>query len=101
MWRFSAWEVLRMRFIYNDQLYWFESGYEIVDSEDGTNTTPNIQSTLRQADLETGTVTGALTIEGLFTDGTGALRIEDTLYLICSYSMHQMQNGTWAYNGCS
>ena len=91
-----------IHFIYNNQLYWFESAYEIVqDDEDSTHTIPKIQSIMHQADLETGTVTDVASIDNLFTDGNQAIRIEDTLYLICSYSLHQMQDGTWRYNSRS
>lgn len=88
-------------FIYKDQIYWSESNCEIVEGENENETKPEILSTLRKADLATGTVTDVAEISGFFLDSTLAVRMKDTLYCIGSYDMHQMPNGTWACNSCS
>lgn len=54
-------------FIYKDQMYWSESNCEIVEGENENETKPEILSTLRKADLATGTVTDVAEIFRFFS----------------------------------
>lgn len=89
-----------LHFLYHDTLYWFTYQYETVSDDDG-GTKPQVTSTLKKADLSTGKVQDALTIDGLFSDCTAAYRVGDVLYMMMSEDTHQMANGTWLANANS
>lgn len=89
-------------FVYQDQVYWFQSDYEIIDSEDGTTQEADIKTQIKRADLKTGKVETFVEIDGVFMNHQIDCAVVDgILYVIGSYEMHQADNGTWGGFGRS
>ncbi|MBQ8010606.1 MAG: hypothetical protein IJ265_03545 [Oscillospiraceae bacterium] len=86
--------------VYQDNLYYFDGSWEIVDAEDGMSQSVEVKCQCKRADLTTGEIEVIAELEGVdMSHATEAVLDGNMLYIIGSYSAYQSPDGTWAYTG--
>ena len=84
--------------VYKDNVYYFTSTNEFVDSEDGTQKEAEIETKLMKCSLKTGEIETFATIEGSDAVGYSDTYFKDnTLYFITSIGVQYAGDGTLTY----
>ncbi len=85
--------------VFKDNIYYFKSSNEIVDSEDGKSQTCKISSQCMRISLKTGEEEVFIEFNDVDPTASCSYVLNDgILYFISSYAANQFSDGTWSYS---